>query len=78
MRLSLTFDSKNGDSYKGNWFNDKEHGKGVYIYEKKRIEGVWEDGMLIQITNERATQDFFLKESSGLFSQAEESDYLLI
>ena len=50
------FTFANGVEYDGEWFNGKQHGKGVLVsyedptandnmkIEKKRMEGVWEDG----------------------------------
>ena len=40
----------NGDIYDGNWKDGYEHGKGVYTCGKKKIIGMWVDGVLVKGT----------------------------
>ncbi len=43
--------SVNGDAYEGEFVNSKFHGRGIYIFSNgKKIEGIWENGDLIQKT----------------------------
>ncbi len=69
--------SKNGDSYQGQWKNDKEHGHGVYLYNHHRIEGIWDNGALIlHHGDENSTR--IEDDLTVIKSQAEDSEYMQI
>ena len=56
----------NGDTYEGELINGKFHGRGIYIFaDGKKIEGIWENGELVQkITVEFSFQKKIPKEFS--------------
>ena len=45
------FCKKDSFSYRGYWKNNSFHGKGVFMKEGVKITGVWENGILIRISN---------------------------
>lgn len=44
--IQRTVYSVNGDSYTGEWKNDKKHGRGIQKWKNSQLvyEGYWEDG----------------------------------
>lgn len=52
-----TYHYASGEVYRGEWKNDLMHGKGVIILQdKKRIEGIWQEGKLSNKSNKDSSQ----------------------
>lgn len=48
-----TFEWPDGRKYIGEWYEGKQHGRGTYIKEGKKREGIWEMGKRLHWVNEQ-------------------------
>jgi hypothetical protein len=49
-----------GDKYDGEWYNDKKDGKGKKINQEGICEGIWNNGVLTEITNQDSYEEAYV------------------
>jgi hypothetical protein len=38
----------NNEYYEGEWLNGMKHGEGIYKTNRKKIQGIWKNGQLVE------------------------------